>query len=184
MTQAARGASSLATNSSMAGGAGGALLLEGLDGLGVDVVDDAGVAVSHQAAYQVGTHPPQSHHAELQRVASIPRSLADLPILARPAPGDAPEAAAASRVRSGAPSPRRHREERSAGRGHRRLDAVGQARPLPTRGPAVAAGDARPRRADRRGSPNGAGGRVKVWAVRHRAPSGPIRNRTGRPGAT
>ena len=35
------------------------------DGVGADVVDDAGVAVAHQAAHDVRAHPAQADHAEL-----------------------------------------------------------------------------------------------------------------------
>ena len=35
------------------------------DGIGADVVDDAGVAVAHQAAHDVRAHPAQANHAEL-----------------------------------------------------------------------------------------------------------------------
>ncbi len=38
---------------------------------GLDVVDDAFVAIPHQAAHHVGAHPAQSHHANLHRPASL-----------------------------------------------------------------------------------------------------------------
>ncbi len=68
ITHTARGLLSLATNSSRVVGAGRALACELLHRVGVDVVDDALVAVAHESADEVRAHPTQSHHAELHLV--------------------------------------------------------------------------------------------------------------------
>ena len=49
-----------------------ALGCERRDGLGADVVDDAGVAVAHQAAHDVRAHPAEADHAELHGREPIP----------------------------------------------------------------------------------------------------------------
>ncbi len=67
ITQAARGASSLATKSSSESAPVGALGGERGDRVGVDVVDDALVAVAHQPADDVRAHPAEADHAELHR---------------------------------------------------------------------------------------------------------------------
>ena len=65
MTHAARGAVSLATKSSSeVAPVAPSPSSSSTDGL-VDVEHDALVAVAHEAADQVGAHPPESDHAEL-----------------------------------------------------------------------------------------------------------------------
>ena len=65
MSQRARGFSSLATKSSSEPAPVAPSRLELLDRVGVDVVDDAAVAVAHQPADEVGPHPAEPDHAEL-----------------------------------------------------------------------------------------------------------------------
>ena len=54
------------------GGAGRALALELLDRVGVDVVDDAIVAVAHQPPHEVRSHPAEADHSELCHPSSPP----------------------------------------------------------------------------------------------------------------
>ena len=70
ITQAARGALQLGDEVVERVGAGRALAGQRRDRVGVDVVDDALVAVAHQPADDVGAHPPESDHAELHRAGS------------------------------------------------------------------------------------------------------------------
>ena len=65
MIQAARGAVSLARELRQRARAGGALALELRDRGLVDVVDDALVAVPHQAPHDVGPHAAEADHSEL-----------------------------------------------------------------------------------------------------------------------
>ena len=65
MTQTARGLSSLATKSSSESAPVAPSPASVDDGVGVDVVDDALVAVAHQPANDVRAHPPEADHAEL-----------------------------------------------------------------------------------------------------------------------
>ena len=65
ITQTARGASSFAASSSSDEAPVAPSPRELLDGVGVDVVDDAVVAVAHQPADDVRAHPPEADHAEL-----------------------------------------------------------------------------------------------------------------------
>ena len=63
------------------GGADRALSLELLDGGIIDVEDDAGMAIAHQAADEVGAHPAKADHAELHWVLSSHVSLLALAAL-------------------------------------------------------------------------------------------------------
>ena len=65
ITQAARGLLELGDEVLERVGAGRALAGERRDRVGVDVVDDALVAVAHQPADEVRAHPPEADHAEL-----------------------------------------------------------------------------------------------------------------------
>ena len=47
------------------------------DGVGADVVDDAGVAVAHQPAHDVRAHPAQADHAELHAASLYARQRDD-----------------------------------------------------------------------------------------------------------
>ena len=65
ITQTARGAESIEASSCERAGSVGALAGEGRDGVGVDVVDDAAVAVSHQPPRHVRAHPTESDDPDL-----------------------------------------------------------------------------------------------------------------------
>ena len=65
ITQARRGASSLATKSSSEVAPVAPSASSADDRVGADVVDDARVPVAHQAAHDVGAHPAEADHAEL-----------------------------------------------------------------------------------------------------------------------
>ncbi len=67
ITQTARGCVELGDEVVERVGAGGALAGERGDRVRVDVVDDALVAVAHQAAHDVRAHPSESDHPELHR---------------------------------------------------------------------------------------------------------------------
>ena len=67
ITQAARGVLELGDEVVERVGAGRALARERRDRVGVDVVDDALVAVAHQPAHDVRAHPAESDHSELHR---------------------------------------------------------------------------------------------------------------------
>ena len=62
ITQTARGLLELGDEVVERVGAGRALAGQLLDRVGVDVVDDALVAVAHQPADEVGAHPAESDH--------------------------------------------------------------------------------------------------------------------------
>ena len=63
------------------GGTNRAFGLELLDGGIIDVEDDAGVAIAHQATHEVGAHPAKADHAELHWVFSSHVSLLALAAL-------------------------------------------------------------------------------------------------------
>ena len=65
MIHARRGTSSLRDEVLERARARRSLGVERRDGVGADVVDDAGVAVAHQPAHDVRAHPAQADHAEL-----------------------------------------------------------------------------------------------------------------------
>ena len=65
MTQTERGASSFEAMSSSERAADRALVGQVFDRVGVDVVDDALVPVSHQPPHEVGAHATQADHSKL-----------------------------------------------------------------------------------------------------------------------
>ena len=65
ISQALRGFVSLPTNSSIEAAPIAPSVDQRRDARRVDVVDDAFMAVAHQAAHHVGAHPAQSHHSDL-----------------------------------------------------------------------------------------------------------------------
>ena len=71
MIQAARGAVSLAANSSSEDAPVAPSPASSVTASGVDVVHDALVAVAHQPAHDVGAHPAESDHPELHQ--ALPR---------------------------------------------------------------------------------------------------------------
>lgn len=66
ITHAARGLDSFSTNSRT--GSGGPFGFERGDRVRVDLENHTPVSVGSQATDQVGSHPPESHHAELHGV--------------------------------------------------------------------------------------------------------------------